>query len=693
MTNAARLAVDIGGTFTDLALTRDGQRVTAKVLTTPSAPEQGVLTGVKAILEKAGLAPSDVGIVIHGTTLATNAIIERKGAKTAMIVTDGFRDSIDMAYENRFEQYDIMMDRPAPLVPQAMRFQAAGRIDAHGNEIQPLDEARIEEICDRLTAEEVKSVAVCFMHPYANMAHEERAREIISARLPDIAITLSGEVCPEIREYDRWSTALANAYIQPVMDTYLRKLSVELEKMGVDCPFFMITSAGGLTEVEMARRFPVRLVESGPAGGAILAAHVAAQSDYEEILSFDMGGTTAKICLIENGQPHYSRTFEVAREYRFLKGSGLPLRIPVIDMVEIGAGGGSIARIDELSRIQIGPDSMGSEPGPASYGRGGTAATVTDANVVLGRLDPDTFAGGSIPLLPERAETAVMEHIGAQLELDPLNAAIGISEVVEENMANASRVHAVELGRNLGGRTMIAFGGAAPLHAARLADKLGIRRVVVPASAGVGSAVGFLLAPIAYEINQSRFATLDDTFDNEAINALRKDMYAKALEVVSAGAGDQPLIETWTADMRYVGQGHEVTVDIPATPFEVDAHKALHDLFVSYYTNTFGRSIPGLVSEITGWSLRLATPAPAPEKARYEKSGKTVCPAGARRMVDAATGKMIEAPVYHRAELEPGVTLAGPCIITEEETTTIVTSRFDAGVNSLGHIVLDWNEA
>lgn len=689
MSGTARLAVDIGGTFTDLALQDRERSVTAKVLTTPDAPELGVLQGIDLILERAGLGPEDLAIVIHGTTLATNAIIERKGARTAMLVTDGFRDSIAMAYENRFEQYDIMMERPAPLVPRELRLSVPERVDARGNVITPLDVNALSACAATMRANDVDAVAVCFLHSYANAAHEEQARDVLADLLPDVSITLSSEVCPEIREYERWSTASANAYIQPVMASYLKRLVDEIRVRGIGCPFFMITSAGGLTEVETARKFPIRLVESGPAGGAILAANVARQCGYDRIVSFDMGGTTAKICLIDDGAPHYSRNFEVAREYRFLKGSGLPIRIPVIDMVEIGAGGGSVAAVDELSRIQIGPESMGSQPGPACYGRGGSKGTVTDADVVLGRIDPDRFAGGSFQLHKDRAERAVETSVGTSLGLSVVDAALGISEVVEENMANAARVHAIELGSALSERTMVAFGGAAPLHAVRLAEKLSIDRIVVPKGAGVGSAVGFLIAPVAYEIAQSRFMPIDHRFDAAAMNALREDMYARAGAVVRAGAPDAPLASAWTADMRYAGQGHEIAVPVPAEPFAEGDEIWLAAAFVARYEEQFGRSIPNLPVESIAWSLRLATDTAAP----------TLCPdidaisgALAERMakvVDPATARWVEMPVYLRDNLPPGSAVEGPCIIAENETTTVVGARFNASINALGHIVIE----
>src|SRR5580692_2210846 len=410
-----RLAVDIGGTFTDCVLEHGARRWSRKVLTTSSAPAEGVLAGIDAILAESGVEPADLALVVHGTTLATNAIIERKGAVTALLVTSGFRDSVEMAYENRFEQYDIFMDKPLPLVPRDLRLGVPERIGARGQIIEPLDEAAVIALVPQLRAAAVTSVAIGFLHSYANPAHELRTRELLAEAAPDLAVTLSSEVCPEMREYERWSTACANAYVQPLMDGYLARLDGGLRRRGVGCPMFLMTSAGGLTTVETARRFPVRLVESGPAGGAMLAARLAAQCGYDRVLSFDMGGTTAKICLIDDNQPQFTRTFEVARQYRFLKGSGLPIRTPVIDMVEIGAGGGSIAHIDPLGRIQVGPESAGSEPGPACYGRGGTGATVTDADLLLGKILPDRFAGGTIALSAEASRHAVTNSVGAKL--------------------------------------------------------------------------------------------------------------------------------------------------------------------------------------------------------------------------------------------------------------------------------------
>jgi len=682
-----RLAVDIGGTFTDVVVETARGRHTKKVLTTP-APEEGVMAGMLGVLAEAGLAVPAVEVIIHGTTLATNAIIERKGARTALIATEGFRDTLDIADEGRYDQYDIEIEKPRPLVPRARRFTVPERMDVEGRVRLPLDEAAVAALVPQLEAGRIESAALALMHSYANPVHERRIAALLREAMPMLWLTLSSECCPEIREYERTSTACANAYVQPLMAGYIERLEALLAKAGFAGALYLMTSGGGLAATDVARRFPVRLVESGPAGGAILAAEVAAQCGEPKVLSYDMGGTTAKICLIEDYRPHASRSFEVDRAARFLKGSGLPLRIPVIEMVEIGAGGGSIARVDTLGRITVGPDSAGAEPGPACYGRGGSAPTVTDADTVLGRIDPKRFAGGRMPLDVDRSRRALDEAVGGPLDLGTEMAAFGVEEIVDETMANAARVHAIERGKVIGDCTLIAFGGAAPLHAARLAEKLGIARVIVPPNAGVGSAVGFLRAPIAYERVHSRYMRLD-AFDADAATRLLGELAAEAHEVVAAGAAGQTTTETRAAYMRYVGQGHEIPIPIPNRPLRHDDRDVLRAEFERVYADMFARFIPSAAIEILTWTVTVSTPRVLPPPLGAAPPARAAAPAGRRPVFDPESVRAVEVPLYWRPDLAPGDTLDGPAVIAEDETSTFLTARFRATINAIGCIVLE----
>ena len=688
----SRLGVDIGGTFTDVALEVGDRRYSAKTLTTPDAPERAVLDVMRSVMAEAGLAPGDLSIIIHGTTLATNAIIERKGAKTALVTTEGFRDTVEIRHENRFEQYDVNIDLPPPLVPRRYRFVVPERMNAEGRVVLPLDEAAVSQLADRLAADAIESVAIGFLHSFTNPAHEERTRDLLAPRLADVTFTLSSEVSPEMREYERFSTACANAYVQPMMGRYLASLDGRLREAGFGCPLFLMLSGGGLTTVETAIRFPVRLVESGPAGGAIFATHIARQCGLDKVLSYDMGGTTAKICLIDEFQPQTSRAFEVARIYRFKKGSGLPLRIPVIDMVEIGAGGGSIARVDRLKRITVGPDSAGADPGPACYGRGGAAPTVTDADLLLGRIDPTGFSGGRMALDRTAADAAMQREIADPLDLALSLAAFGVSEIVDENMANAARVHAIESGKDARGRTLVAFGGAAPLHAARLAEKLGLDRVLVPSNAGVGSAVGFLRAPIAYEIVRSQLQRLDE-FDADAANALIAAMRAEAEAIVRKGVPfgepNTPLTETRSAFMRYRGQGHEISVPLPVRPYRAEDAAELMGAFETAYRRLYSRVIPGVEVEVLSWVLLLSGPVPgAAGAAPPLPPDFTPVPARRRGVFDADSADFVDVAIYERAALSPGAVIKGPAVIVEDETSTVVNPSFDARIDTFGYIEL-----
>ena len=671
---ADRVAIDIGGTFTDVVLETGRHRVTTKVLTTRAEPADGVMDGLAQVLKRAGTAPDRIGVVLHGTTLATNALIERRGAKTVLITTEGHRDVLEMAFENRFEQYDVNIDRPRPLVPRRWRLTVPERMNATGEVLTPLDSGVVGALVPRLVEDGIESVAVGFLHGYANPAHERLVREVLAWALPDLSITLASDVCPEIREFERFSTACANAYVKPLMSRYLADLRDRLNALGVKSPFLMMTSGGGLTSVETAREFPIRLVESGPAGGAILAAQIADELGLTRVVSLDMGGTTAKICLIDDGEPLLSRSFEVDRSYRFRKGSGLPIRIPVVEMVEIGAGGGSLATVDRLGRIQVGPQSAGSEPGPACYGRGGTHATVTDADVVLDRLDPTRFAGGSLHLDVDAARVVVEADVAqpwAGADGGVYEAAGAIAEVVDENMAAAARAHAAEWGKEIGLRTLIAFGGAAPIHAANIADKLELDAVLVPPAAGVGSAVGFLVAPVSYEVVRSRYLRLS-AFETGVMEDVMAEMRAEAEAVVGRVAqGD--LSESRRAYMRYVGQGFEIAVDV-----EDGTADGLRQAFDDAYEQLYGRLIPGLDVEVLSWTLTL----------RAEQAATTTRPSAPLAMSRVSTVAASGGTRIARDDLSVGDQVAGPLAIVEDQTTTVVPRGFEARVDQRGNVIL-----
>ena len=683
--SAVRVGVDIGGTFTDVVLDAQGALTSVKVLTTHEAPEEAILEGLSRVCAAAGVAPSGVVQIVHGTTLATNALIERRGARTALITTEGFRDVIEMRTESRFEQYDLNLELPPPLLPRNMRHVLRERMDAEGGVLIPLDRAEAEALADRLAAEAVESVAVGFLHSYANAAHERMVGEVLAERMPGARVSLSCEVSPQMREYERFNTTVANAYVMPLMASYLNRLTGRLREAGADCPVVLMHSGGGIMSLEDAARFPVRLVESGPAGGAIFAAEVAARHGIGRALAFDMGGTTAKICLIRGGAPKTARVFEVARSARFAKGSGMPISIPVIDMVEIGAGGGSLASVDAMGRVAVGPRSAGSEPGPACYGRGGARPAVTDADLVLGRLDPEGFAGGTIALDRAAAEAALIRDVGAPLELDAEAAARGVAEVVDETMANAARVHAVENGEDLSGYAMVAFGGAAPLHAARLCRKLGIARCLVPEGAGVGSAIGFLRAPASYEASRSEVMRLG-AFDAGRAAAVLRELEAEARGVVASCDPEGEVAASARAWMRYDGQGWEIPVAIPSEAAAAPGAAALRALFEADYARLFGRVVEGMEVVVASWSVSAATAAGAPAPVP-EVEDAPAPPSGTRRMIDAGTGAAADAAVLARADMAPGARAEGPAVVVEDATAVVVPEGAD--VRALGDGTLE----
>ena len=688
-----RIGADIGGTFTDIVLEDSHGMSSTKVLTTYDAPERGVLEGVRQVVEEVGTDLADLTTFIHGTTLATNALINRTGARTAFVTTSGFRDVVEMRTESRFEQYDLNLVLPTPLIQRRHRHVLAERIGADGTVLLPFDEAEAEALACHLAEDTdegpYESVAVGFMHAYRNGDHERRLREVLTRHLPDASISISSEVAPQMREFERFNTVCANAYLQPLMAGYLHRLEEQLHAAGASCPVYLIHSGGGLMGVESAARFPVRLVESGPAGGAIFAADLADRHGLDAVLSYDMGGTTAKICLIEGRAPRTAKTFEVARTHRFTKGSGMPIAIPVIEMIEIGAGGGSIAFVDALDQIRVGPLSAGSEPGPASYQLGGTNPTVTDANLVLGRLSPDTFGASGIDLSPEAADTALAGGVGTPLGLDATEAALGVTEVVDENMANAARVHAVESGKDVSRFTMIAFGGGAPLHASRLCDKLDIEAILVPPGAGVGSAIGFLRAPFAYEAVRSDYSPMDD-FDHEEAKRLLDGLEDEAGSFVLQALGeqssqyDEPLeVERW-AYMRYAGQGWEIPVALDEGLFDDLGPENLSKRFETAYREFFGRPIEGLAIEAVSWAVKVATPRPEVERIEQVAAQREVDTTRTRPIHDTTTGAFVEAAVVERDDLRVGDCVVGPAAIVEPQTTTWLSAGRQAVLQADG---------
>ena len=604
------VGIDIGGTFTDLLLVgENGNAVIGKTLTTPGDPSLAVENALRPLLENGTIKAGERGTLLHGTTLVTNALIERKGAPTALLTTVGFRDAVEIGREHRYELYDLNLDLPKPLVPRHLRFDVPERIAADGSVLQPLDEAFVRRLVAELRDKGIKAIAVSYLNSFRNSAHERRTAEIIAEVAPTIRVSLSSEVVAEIREFQRTSTTLANVYVQERVADYLAQLQQRLDGIGFVGSFFVMLSSGGIATRETASRFPVRLLESGPAAGALAAAQAGILSGHRDLLSFDMGGTTAKLCVIENGQPSKTHEFEVDRVYRFRKGSGLPVRIPVIDMIEIGAGGGSIARVDSLGLLKVGPDSSGADPGPVCYGQGGTEATVTDADLVLGYLDPDYFLGGKMRLDTKRARQALSrlaEPLGMTIE----QAAWGVHQIVNENMANAARAHLNERGKDPRRMPMYAFGGAGPVHGYRVAEILRLPALISPFGAGVGSTFGLLAAPLAFDFVRSAYSRLDQQ-DWSLANQLLDVMAEEGRKVLeSSGLSAKEIRYQRTADMRYVGQGHEVSVRLPNGVLGEQHVPQITAEFEETYRGLYGRKGPDVALEIINWRVVASGPRP-----------------------------------------------------------------------------------
>ena len=674
-----RLAIDIGGTFTDIVLENQHQLLTKKVLTSIAQPEVAVIDGITELLNENNINSSEIKMIIHGTTLATNAIIERKGAKTCFITTEGFRDVLDIGYESRFDQYDILIEKTMSLVPRKYRYVIEERTDVNGSQIKPINTTKFKKIIEKIKTENFESIGIGFLHSYADSKNENVLKKYILENLPGVEVSISSDVCPEIREYERFTTTMINAYIKPLMSNYLKKLDYELKEKGFNCPLLLMTSGGTLTNVSSACNNPVRLVESGPAGGAILATSIAKDLNLNKVISFDMGGTTAKITIIEDKKAIKAREFEVDRKARFKKGSGFPLRIPVIEMVEIGAGGGSIARVNKLEQIITGPDSAGSLPGPACYSNGGTLPTITDADLVIGKINPKNFAGGKIKLSKDLATNSITKNIGQIVNLDTDTAALAISEIVDETMSNAARVHTVEQGHETSNRTLIAFGGAAPLHVARVAEKLKVSSIIIPTNASVGSAVGFLKAPVGYEVVKSLRMLLKG-FQVKKVNNLLKTMREEAEKIIENKSEKNNFIEERFAYMRYAGQGHEIKVPIENNLLSLMDIDSIKSSFEQKYEDLYARILPNADIEILTWSLSLSIQNENPNQYKELNSYMNIKENASVDFVDYHSEKKIKVPYFERNDLKPGDLIKGQCIISEEQTTIIVSKNFDTKV-------------
>ena len=686
-----RLAIDIGGTFTDIVLEDKTKLLTKKVLTSTSQPEVAVIEGVEELLQENKIKSSDIKMIIHGTTLATNAVIERKGAKTCFITTEGFRDVLDIGYESRFDQYDILIEKTMSLVPRKHRYVIEERTDINGSIIKPINAKKFQSLVDTIKKEKFESIGIGFLHSYANSKNENDLKDFLLKHLPDVEVSISSDVCPEIREYERFTTTVVNSYIKPLMSRYLKKLESELKQKGFNCPLLLMTSGGTLTNVTSACNNPVRLVESGPAGGAILATSIAEDLKLDKVISFDMGGTTAKITIIENQKAIKAREFEVDRKARFKKGSGFPLRIPVIEMVEIGAGGGSIARVNKLDQIITGPDSAGSNPGPACYSNGGDNPTITDADLVIGKIDPDKFAEGKINLSKEFAKNAITKNISEKLNMKTEIAALAISEIVDETMSNAARVHTVEQGHETSNRTLIGFGGAAPLHISRVAEKLRVKKIIIPTNASVGSAVGFLRAPVGYEVVKS-LRMLLNKFNYEKVNNLLNSMRSEAQKIIQNNSEKTEFIEERFAFMRYAGQGHEIKVPIDNKVLSNEDAKTIKNSFEANYEKLYSRTLPNADIEILTWSLSLSIMGKNITEYLELDSYKKIKENSLIDYYDYESGEQIKIPNYERTKLNPGDLIEGQCVITEAQTTIVVSNNFNTKVLSNDFLQMEYIE-
>jgi 5-oxoprolinase (ATP-hydrolysing)/N-methylhydantoinase A len=688
MSGSYRIGLDIGGTFTDVVLVHDpsGAIRTHKVLTTPRDPAEGALRAVREICAAAKIALAEVGSLVHATTLVTNALIERKGARTALLTTEGFRDTLEIGKEQRYDIYDLFLQYPEPLVPRRWRVEVAERVTRDGEIRTPLVLAPVRRRVSALAAQGVESIAVTFLHAYKNPLHEQQVKALIEAEFPQVSVCISSEVSPEIREYERTSTTVVNAYVLPLVDRYIERIDTALIEEGFRGRFLLMLSSGTLAAPEVARRFPVRLLESGPAAGALIAGHLGREAGRQEIVAFDMGGTTAKVCLVREGRPNVAPMTEVARVHRFKPGSGLPVKTPVVDMIEIGAGGGSIAQVGPMGLLRVGPQSAGADPGPACYGLGGTEATVTDACVVLGYFDPGAFLGGAMRLDDGAARSAVT-RAGAPLGLDAVQTAWGIFAIVCENMAQAARLYLIERGQDPRRFALMGFGGAGPATAARVARLLGMAEVFIPPASGVASAVGLLVAPSGFDFGHSFAGELDD-LDWTAVQHLYTEMENEGRRMVAAAGSQIERVRVdRRAEMRYAGQFHDIETPLPAS-LPGNTAEALRSRFDAEYARLYGVTLDGYPVQALNWRVLVAAAPPGINLRMPPRDGSGDPIKGRRAIYLRDVERFVDVPVYDRYSLAVGATLQGPAVVEEAEATTLLWPGDRLTVDSRQNLVI-----